>query len=73
MRVSIPDEVLQMARVYKVLEQNSGGRYNRIAKSPEEHNRRIDEMARLEYRIGEIVSSIILRDDKYTHRVYKIK
>lgn len=73
MRVAIPDEVLQMARVYKVLEQNNGGRYDRKAKSPQEHLKRLDEMARLQYRMGEIVSSIILRDDTYTHRQYKIK
>lgn len=73
MKVSIPDEVVNLARVYKELEENTGWRYNRRAKSPNEHEKRLEEMARIEYRIGEIVSSIILRDDHYTHRKYLIK
>jgi len=73
MKVSVPDEVVNLARVYKVLEENNGWKYNRRARSPSEHEKRLDEMARIEYRIGEIVASIILRDDHYAHRKYLLK
>lgn len=65
MRVDIPDSVIRMVDTYNDMSANRWSKTNRRVSSTEAQKKRVEEMGRLQYHIGDIVLSIISKKEKW--------